>query len=305
MPTKVNVKAKSMINVKRLTFFGFSNEETETYDTTKVYEQTKGTMLFNDNRSYNSTPNYGDGEETDREYSTSGRVVEFQIHDLSGAGMALVHGHSYDSGTGAISRSGDDRIPAVGCAVMTVAPGRKVNLYKYFKVKFPPSSISVTQKTEGNVTFSNTTLSGAYTDLDRLGKDSCIIKGVDPTTTAGAALISSWFTIPDFCGSSSMQNTSTLSANGNTLSDGDTIESGTTVTFTGAASDGQTPYSYSYYYRAVGSDEWTAKAEGTTSSATQQITVATQTDYEFKITATDANGVIKNKSWVITVAPGS
>lgn len=303
MPTQViNVKAKSMVNCLRLTFFGFADEDNEVYDASKVYTAAKALMGYTDNRSYTSTPNYGDGEETDREYGVSSRGIEFQIHDLAAAGMALIHGHRVTD-NGVILRSGEDVIPYVGCAVMTKATGGKVNLYKFFKAKFPPSATSVTQKTEGNVSFSTTTLSGNYVDLERLGIDSAVIKGVDPTVDA--AFIENWFTIPDFYNTAGLSNTSTLTVSGNAVSDGDTITSGSTVTFNGSGTGGTTPYTYSFYYRAVGSDEWTAKAEdSSTATATQEITVSSSTNYEFKAVVKDANGVNKVKNWTVTVAPG-
>ena len=300
----IPIRAKSMVNCLRLTFFGFADEENEVYDASKVYSAAKALMGYNDNRSYNSTPNYGDGEETDREYGISSRGVEFQIHDLNAAGQALIHGHRVTA-SGVILRSNSDIIPYVGCAVMTKASGGKVNLYKFFKAKFPPSATSVTQKTEGNVSFSNTTLSGNYVDLERLGADSAIIKSIDPTTVDGAAFIENWFTIPDYYGDDTVLNTSTLTVDGTAVNSGDSITSGDTVTFNGSGTGGTAPYTYSFYYRAVGSDEWTAKAEdSSTATATQAITVVAQTGYEFKIAVKDANGVTKTKYWSLTVNPG-
>ncbi|MBQ8133489.1 MAG: hypothetical protein IJ192_03640 [Clostridia bacterium] len=191
-------RAKSMINVRRATFFGFSDEDNEVYDESKIMELTKRTMSFSDGRNYNSVPNYGDGEETDREYGISGRTVELQIHDLTAEESAFIHGHTVSGKT--IRRSQNDIIPSVGLALMTDLPGGHVNLYKFYKAKFPPSGTSVTQKSEGSTTFSNTTLSGTYSDLERLGTDSSILKDVDPDTEEGKQIINNWFTKPDYDG---------------------------------------------------------------------------------------------------------
>ena len=99
-------RAKSMINVRRATFFGFSDEDNEVYDESKIMELTKRTMSFSDDRNYNSVPNYGDGEETDREYGISGRTVELQIHDLTAEESAFIHGHTVSGKT--IRRSQND-----------------------------------------------------------------------------------------------------------------------------------------------------------------------------------------------------
>lgn len=189
-------KAKSMINIKRLTFFGFLDESAETYDAQKVYPLTKRAMSFRDNKNFSSTPNNGDGEETDRYYGVGDRNVEFQIQDITPEEYAFLHGAEVDSGT--LLTSGDDYIPYVGAAIMTERNDGHVNLYKYFKCKFPPGEINVQQKTGNSVSFSNTTLSGSYTDLARIGFDRAVCIDLDPNDVTDAAFIESWFTTADF-----------------------------------------------------------------------------------------------------------
>lgn len=191
-----NKKAKSMINIKRLTFFGFSDESAETYDAQKVFPLTKRAMSFRDNKNFSSTPNYGDGEETDRYYGVGDRSLEFQIQDITPEEYAFLHGAEVDSGT--LLTSGDDYIPYVAAAIMTQRADGHVNLYKYFKCKFPPGEINTQQKTGNNVSFSSTPLSGTYKDLDRIGFDRAVVIDLDPNDQTDAAFIESWFTTADF-----------------------------------------------------------------------------------------------------------
>lgn len=191
-----NKKAKSMINIKRLTFFGFSDESAETYDAQKVFPLTKRAMSFRDNKNFSSTPNYGDGEETDRYYGVGDRSLEFQIQDITPEEYAFLHGAEVDSGT--LLTSGDDYIPYVAAAIMTQRADGHVNLYKYFKCKFPPGEINTQQKTGNNVSFSSTPLSGTYKDLDRIGFDRAVVIDLDPNDQTDATFIESWFTTADF-----------------------------------------------------------------------------------------------------------
>lgn len=191
-----NKKAKSMINIKRLTFFGFSDESAETYDAQKVFPLTKRAMSFRDNKNFSSTPNYGDGEETDRYYGVGDRSLEFQIQDITPEEYAFLHGAEVDSGT--LLTSGDDYIPYVAAAIMTQRADGHVNLYKYFKCKFPPGEINTQQKTGNNVSFSSIPLSGTYKDLDRIGFDRAVVIDLDPNDQTDAAFIESWFTTADF-----------------------------------------------------------------------------------------------------------
>lgn len=194
-------RAKSMINVKRLTFFPFIDEVANTYDENNIVTLDRSTMSFNDSRGMNSDANFGDGVETDREYSIGDRVVEYRVQDLPSTVQGMLHGHTVTA-NGTVIRAAKDVPPYVGSAVMTELPGGHVNLYKFFKAKFPPSNTSVTQRT-GSTTFSETTLSGAYIDNEKLEKDSAVLKDVDPSTTAGSEIIERWFSEPEYYGEDS------------------------------------------------------------------------------------------------------
>ena len=292
-----------MYNIKRLTFFGFADEEAGTYDSNAIYPITKRSMQMRDNRNFSSTPNYGDGEETDRYYGVGDRNVEVQIQDITAAEYSFLHGAEVANGV--LLTSGDDYIPSVGMAALTERADGHVNLFKYFKCKFPPGEINVTQKTGNNVTFSNTTMSGSYRDLESIGKDRAICADVDPNTQA--AFIERWFTEPAFYGQSTLANNSTFKVSSTDITEGQEIEEGTSVSLAAVASGGTSPYSYTFLYRKKSSSYWYAIAEDTT-TASQSLTlpsVTADTEYEIAIIVKDAAGSTVKKTRGIVVKNGT
>lgn len=290
-----------MYNIKRLTFFGFADEEAGIYDSNAIYPINKRSMSMRDNRNFSSTPNYGDGEETDRHYGVGDRNLDVQVQDITEAEYSFLHGAEVVNGV--LLTSGDDHIPSVGMAALTERADGHVNLFKYFKCKFPPGEINVTQKTGNNVTFSNTTMSGSYRDLESIGKDRAICADVDPNTQAGAAFIERWFTEPAFYGASSLSNNSTFKVDGTDITDGQEIEEGTSVALAAVASGGTSPYSYTFLYRKKASSYWYAIAEDTT-TASQSLTlpsVTADTEFELAIIVKDAAGSTVTKNINIVV----
>ena len=154
------------------------------------------------------------------------------------------------------------------------------------------------------MTYSTIVLNGTYMESEVHEMMRAVLLDINPKTDEGAAIIENWFANPTYIGIGGMTNTSTIKVGNDVIEDGGTITSGATVTFNGSATGGTSPYKYSFYYRAVGSDNWTAKAEdSSTATATQTITVVSATEYEFKLIAKDSNGVSLTKVFKATVAP--
>ena len=223
---------------------------------------------------------------------------------------AMIHGqtiHAFSSlpGVNGNSIGEKDIAPYLRAAWITDREDGKVNLYKVLRVKFQPNEKSVEQINEsGNVTFSTISLQGDFfnSQSETLSGKLYTVEGVDPTTTAGATFITNWTSIGDFVGAGGISNNSRIKVGAITVPDGGTIDSGSTITFEGLASGGESPYTYAFAYKAEGSDAWTeAEASGSTGSA--EITVVSSTVYYFRLTATDSNGVTISRQLSATIVP--
>ena len=299
MAQKVQVKAKPPINIERFAMWKMIDEDNETYGS--VIDFDRRVMSFRDTLTTNSTPLYGTGVVVDRATAVNEGTLSYNIHAMTADERVAAYGETKNSANAVITTS-DDIIPYVATAHATRKRDGKWNLYKYLKVQFQPHEESTEQITQGNITYSTIVLNGTYMESEVHEMMRAILLDVDPKTAAGAATIENWFTNPTYVGIGGMNNTSTIKVGNDTIENGGTITSGSTVTFNGSATGGTSPYTYSFYYRAVGSDTWTAKAEdSSTATATQAITVVSDTDYEFKLVVKDANGITLTRIFTVTV----
>ena len=301
MAQKVTVKAKPPINIEKLVMWKMTDEDNETYGSVMDFD--RRIMSFRDTLAVNSTSLYGAGVAVDRASSINEGTLTYNVHALTADEQVAIYGKVKNSANAVITAS-DDIIPYVATAHATRKRDGKWNLYKYFKVQFQPNEESTEQITQGNMTYSTIVLNGTYMESEVHEMMRAVLLDINPKTDEGAAIIENWFANPTYIGIGGMTNTSTIKVGNDVIEDGGTITSGATVTFNGSATGGTSPYKYSFYYRAVGSDNWTAKAEdSSTATATQTITVVSATEYEFKLIAKDSNGVSLTKVFKATVAP--
>lgn len=294
-------------NCKKMVMWKMTDEENETYSASKISFE-KRLTTYTDSVETNSTPLYGDGESLEDAVSEGSGSLALGIHHLTDDERVTIYNETAVS-SGAVVSTGDEVPPYMCVALEAEKRSGRLNLRKWFKVCFKKHEEQVTQQQSGGITYSMPTLNGTYSKNNRLGYKVVRVE-VDPTTEAGQEFITNWYANAEFIGNGNMVNASKmkLTSGGSsqvTLNSGDSITSGDTVVFFGDATGGTSPYKYNYYYRAVGSDEWTTKAVDQTSAATQVITVTTATDYNFKIVAVDANGVSLTKLWTIHVNPAS
>ncbi len=146
---KVTVKARPPINVERLAMWPMTDEENETYGS--VFDFDKRFMNFTDNITNSSTPLYGCGVVVDRATSIGEGSLSYGIHAFTPDERVAIFGETKKSG-GAVVTTGNEIIPYVAAAHMTKKRNGKVNLYKYFKVQFPPNEDSTQQISDGNIT---------------------------------------------------------------------------------------------------------------------------------------------------------
>ncbi len=90
-----------------------------------------------------------------------------------------------------------------------------------------------------------------------------------------------------------LSNTSTISAS--------KVASGTTVTMTGSASGGASPYTYAFYYKRTSATNWNTLGTAFSSVSTASVTPKTISDYDIRIVVRDSDGTEKEKTMKLTV----
>ena len=82
------------------------------------------------------------------------------------------------------------------------------------------------------------------------------------------------------------------------------ITLGKSVTLTGAASGGTSPYTYAYYYKKSSQSSWTT-VKDFSSTTSVSITPASATTYDVCIKVKDKTGTVEKKYFKLTMAPAS
>lgn len=299
MAVKATVNKRPFKNCKWLKMWKMVNEETETYSATPTLDYTNRLTTYNDNTDTTSTPLYGDGEHIEDAVSIGEGNLSIGVHHVADEERVDLYGEETNSDGAAISTGRE--IPPYFCVALAAEKrSGMLNLRKYFKTVFQPHEESVTQQENGGINYSMPTLNGTYSKNSRLGMRAIRVE-VDPNTADGQAFIQNWYANADYIGGSGMVNACTLKKGTTVLNDGDSAAEGE-LTFTGSAVGGTTPYKYSAYYRAVGSNTWTTVQENSaTASATITLDVASDTNYEFKFVVADANGITMTNTMTVTI----
>lgn len=294
---------RPFVNCAKVKMWKMLSEDTGAYDSSVTLDFEKRMTTYTDSVQTNSTPLYGDGELIETATSEGAGNLSIGVHHVEDAERVDLYGENNVGGT--TVNTGDSVAPYYCVALMAKKRNGMVNLRKWFKVIFSPHEETVNQIEDNGIQYSMVTLSGTYSKNIPLGMKSARVE-VDPSTTAGAQFIENWFTIPDFIGDTSLVNTSTFKNGTADVAEGAQITEGTTLTLTGAATGGTSPYKYDFVYKADSSNYWTVIAEDT-STASQSLTlptVAADTAYTIKIVVKDNAGTVREKSIGITVKDG-
>ena len=83
-----------------------------------------------------------------------------------------------------------------------------------------------------------------------------------------------------------------------------TVTLGKSITLTGAASGGTSPYTYAYYYKKSSQSSWTT-VKDFSSTTSVSITPASATTYDVCIKVKDKTGTVEKKYFKLTMAPAS
>lgn len=314
----MNVLVQHDINVRNIVIWPFTNAKTEICGAAHAFgERAKSaSWSLNANTQYVNSDGVtvGSYTGTPRGSGTLG-LTELTAGEremlLSNKITAVIVGATSADSIEVVNTGKNDVAPCVRMAFMTDCDDGTVNLYKFLRAQFSPYEKNVDQINEsGQPSFATISLPFTFFNtFSQSGLEGKLYeaKHVNPSTSTGAAFIANWFADGDFVGSSTgMSNTSSIKVGTTVIQAGGTIASGSTVTFDGSASGGTSPYKYSFYYQADGSDTWTAVAENSsTASATASITVTADTLYSFRIVAIDSNGVAITKTIQATITAPS
>jgi len=291
---------RPFVNCAKTKMWKMTNEETGTYSSTVTLDFEKRMTKYTDSVQTNSTPLYGDGELVEVAVSEGQGALSIGVHHVTDGERVDLYGESNVDG---VTVNTGDGVPPYFCvANMAKKRNGMVNLRKWFKVSFAPHEETVTQIEDNGIQYSMPTLNGTYSKNIPLGMKSARVE-VDPSIPEGAAMIEKWFSIADYIGGNSFVNTSTFKNGTADIVDGAEITEGTTLTLTGAATGGTSPYKYDFLYKADSSNYWECIAEDT-STASQSLTLPTvdaDTPYTIRIVARDSSGLTREKSVGIVV----
>ena len=243
-------KVKPIYNCEKLYIWPMIDEENEIYGSPIVL--VKKLMTYDDSTANNTTDLYGDGVVTDTAVDEGAGTLALGIHGLTDSEFAKIYGVSIDGGS--VVETGEE-VPPYCCVALMARKGKNiVTLRKWMKVRFAKHTESVQQK-QGNTTYSTPTITGTFVLCERLNAKR-VRRTVDLSTSAGAAMADAWFDDPN-CINFALTNTSYITSGSATapITDFDNVDLGE-ITLHGAASNGTSPYTYTYQYKRSSNSRW-------------------------------------------------
>lgn len=200
----MNVKVKSEVNARNLVMWSLTEgQEGDTCETAVEFgERLKN---FSDTLTSNSQSAAADGVVVETFTGIGTGTLTLGLSDLIPDERKMMFGETVNTHTdgNVIVTTGKEKIPCVRAALMTDRSDGKVNLYKFFKVKFAPGEKSVEQINEsGQATFTTISISGTYFQChsEKIDGLKAEAKAVDPTSVGGKTFIQKWFSDADFIG---------------------------------------------------------------------------------------------------------
>lgn len=288
-------KVKPIYNCEKLYIWPMIDEENEIYGSPIVL--VKKLMTYDDSTANNTTDLYGDGVVTDTAVDEGAGTLALGIHGLTDSEFAKIYGVSIDGGS--VVETGEE-VPPYCCVALMARKGKNiVTLRKWMKVRFAKHTESVQQK-QGNTTYSTPTITGTFVLCERLNAKR-VRRTVDLSTSAGAAMADAWFDDPN-CINFALTNTSYITSGSATdpITDFDNVDLGE-ITLHGAASNGTSPYTYTYQYKRSSNSRWINIGTGEyASTATQTFTPTAEGSYDFIISAKDSAGAVVDKAFTLT-----
>lgn len=181
---------KSPISVLKYAYAPLISDTAEGVEYGAVVDMGKALISAGYTPAMNPAQQFAGGQQYDSYTSKSGGTHDVQTPGLNPDDYKNLLGYAC-SETGEITSNKSDVVPYVASMYATETSDGKVNLYKFFKVKFTFSGETVTTKDDSGVTFQATTLNGQYVPLINNGDDMKMMKGLDPVSDKET--IDKWF----------------------------------------------------------------------------------------------------------------
>ncbi len=191
--TVVNTSRAPSVNTDRLAFAPLTADTDSTLTYGDVVEISKASISVSRTPKMNSSKMYASGQVVASYVAKAGGQLQITMPSLDNSDEVLLFGKSYDATTKTVTNNKDDYVPAVMAIYSTDRADGTKNLYKVMKVKFAEGAENVETSDDSGTKFQSVQISGDYEQLIKNGDDVIVLRGVDPTTEDGKALISAWF----------------------------------------------------------------------------------------------------------------
>ena len=190
---------KSPYGINRLVTFPVTADSEEAFTCGDAYPISKSIMSFDFQAASQSAKQYAENQEVEYIVVNTGGTLNVTLTQLSVQDhIELLGAKATPDGKGYIINKDD--FASYNCVAIASTVGGKLNLYKFFKVKFAKGQTSIASTGEGAPQFATNPLNGSYVPTLYGGNAMAEAKGLDPSVAADAAFIEKWFTEGDFIG---------------------------------------------------------------------------------------------------------
>lgn len=193
MALTVNDERKSAVNVDKLAYAKQTADTIEELTYSTPVEIDKNLITAKYTPKFNSASQYASGQKVDGYTAKAGGTLDITVCATNGKDEVNLFGSKLDTTTQVITSNKDDIIPNQCVMYSTKRSDGTVNLYKFMKCKFTNQGETAQTTDENGITYNGMALQADYSATINNGNEMHMIKGVDPTTTEGTALISAWF----------------------------------------------------------------------------------------------------------------
>lgn len=193
MAKTVTVNRSPAVNTDRFVFFPVVSDTADGVVYGEGCEIEKSTISISLTPTQNSSSMFASGQKIAGNVAKAGGQLQINVPGFNTDDENKIFGKTIDETTGVILNSKDDVIPKGMAAYSTKRADGTMNLKKVFKVQFAEGGENVETSDASGVKYQAVQVSGEYEHLIYNGIDVAELKGVNPTTTEGKALIDEWF----------------------------------------------------------------------------------------------------------------
>lgn len=193
MPTITDTSRAPLVSTDRLAFAPLVTDSDAALTYGDVTELSKATVSVSRTPRMNSAKMHASGQTIASYVAKAGGQLQITLPSLDNSDEVLLFGKSFDETSKTVTNNKDDYVPAVMAIYSTVRADGTKNLYKVMKVKFAEGAETVETSDDSGVKFQSLQISGEYEQLIKNGDDVIMLRGVDPKTEEGKALITAWF----------------------------------------------------------------------------------------------------------------